>query len=36
MRPKGIKDLAAFSAIEVKKAAAEERKKDEYSSAEKQ
>ena len=36
MRPKGIKDLAAFSAREVKKAAAEEREKDEYSSAEKQ
>ena len=32
MRPKGIEDLAAFSAREVKRAAAEER--DEYSSAE--
>ena len=32
MRPKGMEDLAAFSAREVKRAAAEER--DEYSSAE--
>ena len=34
MRPKGIEDLAAFSAREVKRAAAEERERDEYSSAE--
>ena len=35
MRPKGMKDLAAFSAREVKRAAAaEERERDEYSSAE--
>ena len=32
MRPKGMEDLAAFSAREVKRATAEER--DEYSSAE--
>ena len=32
MRPKGMEDLAAFSAKEVKRAAAEER--DEYFSAE--
>ena len=32
MRPKGMEDLAAFSAREVKRAAVEER--DEYSSAE--
>ena len=32
MRPKGLEDLAAFIAREVKRAAAEER--DEYSSAE--
>ena len=36
MRPKGMEDLAAFSAREVKRAAAEEREKDEYSSAEEQ
>ena len=36
MRPKGIEDLAAFSAKEVKRAAAEERERDEYSSAEEQ
>ena len=34
MRSKGMEDLAAFSAREVKKAAAEERERDEYSSAE--
>ena len=34
MRPKGKKDLAAFSAREVKRVAAEERERDEYSSAE--
>ena len=34
MQPKGIEDLAAFSAREVKRAAAEERERDEYSSAE--
>ena len=34
MLPKGIEDLAAFSAREVKRAAAEERERDEYSSAE--
>ena len=34
MRPKRMEDLAAFSAREVKSAAAEEREKDEYSSAE--
>ena len=34
MRPKEMKDLAAFSAREVKRAAAEERKRNEYSSAE--
>ena len=34
MRPKGMEDLAAFSAREVKRAAAEEKKRerDEYSS----
>ena len=31
---KGMEDLAAFSAREVKRAAAEERERDEYSSAE--
>ena len=36
MRPKGMEDLAAFSAREVKRAAAEKRKRDEYSSAEAQ
>ena len=34
MRPKGMEDLAAFSAKEVKRAAAEERERDKYSSAE--
>ena len=36
MRPKGMEDLAAFSAREVKRAAAaaEERERDEYCSAE--
>ena len=34
MWPKGMEDLAAFSAREVKRAAAEERERDEYSSAE--
>ena len=34
MRSKGMEDLAAFSAREVKKAAAEEIERDEYSSAE--
>ena len=34
MQPKGMKDLAAFSAKEVKRAAAEERERDEYSYAE--
>ena len=34
MRPKGMEDLAAFSAREVKRAAAEEREGGEYSSAE--
>ena len=34
MRPKGMEDLAAFSAREVKRAAAEERERDEYFSAE--
>ena len=34
MRPKGMEDLAAFSATEVKRAAAEEGEKNEYSSAE--
>ena len=33
MRQKGMEDLAAFSAREVKRAAAEERERDEYSSA---
>ena len=32
MRPKEMEDLATFSAREVKRAAAEERKRDEYSS----
>ena len=35
MRPKGMEDLAAFSTREVKRAAAEEKERDEYSSAEK-
>ena len=34
MRPNEIEDLAAFSDREVKKAAAEERERDQYSSAE--
>ena len=34
MRPKGMKDLAAISVREVKRAAAEERERDEHSSAE--
>ena len=34
MQPKGIKDLAAFSAREVKRAVAEEIERNEYSSAE--
>ena len=34
MQPKEMEDLAAFSAREVKRAAAEERERDEYSSAE--
>ena len=34
MRPKGMEDLAAFSVREVKRAAAEERERDEYPSAE--
>ena len=34
MRPKGMEDLAAFSVREVKRAATQEREKDEYSSAE--
>ena len=34
MRSNGIEDLAAFSAREVKKAAAEPRERDEYSGAE--
>ena len=34
MRPKGMEDLAAFSAREVKRAAAEERERNEYYSAE--
>ena len=32
MRPKGMENLAAFSARVVKRAAAEERERDEYSS----
>ena len=36
MRPKGIEDLAAFIVREVKRAAAEERERDEYYSAEEQ
>ena len=36
MRPKGMEDVAAFSAREVKRAAAEERERDEYSFAEEQ
>ena len=34
MRPKGMEDLAAFKVKEVKRAAAEERERDDYSSAE--
>ena len=34
MRPKGMEDLATFSAREVKRAAAEERVRDEYFTAE--
>ena len=34
MWPKGMEDLAAFSARELKRAAAEEKERDEYSSAE--
>ena len=34
MRPKGMEDLATFSAREVKRAAAEERERDEYFTAE--
>ena len=33
MRPKAMEDLAAFSATEEKRAAAEEKERDEYSSA---
>ena len=35
MQPKGMEDLAAFSAREAKRAAAEERERDKYSSADK-
>ena len=34
MRPEGMEDLAAFKVREIKRAAAEERERDEYSSAE--
>ena len=34
MRPKGMEDLATFKVREVKRAAAEERERDEYSCAE--
>ena len=34
MRPKGMEDLAEFNVREVKRAAAEEKEKDEYFSAE--
>ena len=34
MRPKGMEDLAAFSAREVKRAAAKDRERDQYYSAE--
>ena len=34
MRPKAIEDLVAFGVRKVKKAVAEERKRDEYSSVE--
>ena len=34
MRPKEMEDLAAFSVRKVKRAAAEERERDEYSSEE--
>ena len=36
MRPKEMEDLGAFSVREVKRAAVEERERDEYSSAEAQ
>ena len=36
MRPKGMENLAAFSAREIKRAAAKERERDEYFSAEEQ
>ena len=36
MQPKGMEDLAVFSAREVKRAAAEERERDQYSSAKEQ
>ena len=36
MPPKGMEDLAAFSAREVKRVAADERERDEYASAEEQ
>ena len=36
MRQKGMEDLAAFKVREVKRAAAEERERDEYSSADRQ
>ena len=36
MRPKRMEDLAAFKVKEVKRAAAEERERDEYTSAEEQ
>ena len=35
MQPKGMEDLAAFIAREAKRAAAEERERDKYSSADK-
>ena len=34
MRPKGMENLAAFKVREVKRIAAEERERDQYSSAE--
>ena len=36
MRPKEMENLAAFSARELKRGAAEERKREDYSSAEEQ
>ena len=36
MRPKGMENFAAFSVRELKKAVAEEKERDEYSSAEEQ